>query len=362
MINTQQRAFGGLKWYWEIKQIERDFKGLVEHREMKDHFYGWLQLSRKNSIQADFLTHYAQKKEYLDQHQAFSVWKSVFMFRKYVVQNFCNHQACYDKQLEIVNSQIWYLLKYEPEILTPQMMLQNEYFKIVTDLVNKEIIQIKPSCIMINVFAAWKRAHQFEKIREQCEDLADANYQLNLAKHTFGQWKTLAKHDMERYISIKKAMSIITTTMLTSPFYTLVSLNEVEKTNENRLFYLRKSKSTTLTHTLFLAWKSVAAESKLETLKMLHIHNHFKEPLATESDQNSEITFEVPTLPYYPSFSLPAKLHSQTTVMNSIIRCFQAYTPLTTQPTLQKYFNTLKYHSKLSKLRKEQYDYSAIFY
>lgn len=315
LIALKTRAFSGFKWNWEVKVTADSFNSIVAHRETKEHFYAWLEATRVRRARKQALEKFLAKKHYYDQLEAFGIWK------------------------------------------------KDTFFKTMVNLVDHLIIQPEEQNLISDVFYAWRRASEFEQVREQYEQLADANYEVTLTKQSFNAWKVLAAQDMKKYLRLKRGINKITTVMVAAPYYQMIAISEKEKVKETRVFYLLKSKKAQFTGRLFKAWREVVSETKIENLKISHINSHFKANTArsggTDDDQDSELTFELfKQKQDIPKFKLPVKTQIQITCIKS----FQQWTEITPSVLLRKYFSALKYNCKLQKLRREQFEYSATFY
>ena len=179
----------------------------------------------------------------------------------------------------------------------------------------------------------------------------------------FTSWKKAAEPDMKKYLTLKSGLRKITNVMITEPFYQIIAISEREKVNENKVFYLLKFKKSQYTLKVLKAWKEAVEEAKLENLKIMHINSHFKASTGklggSVNDQDSELTFELfKNNTSHPIFKLPSKLQIQI----NCIKIFQVHTEMTPAALLRKYFNAMKYNSKLKKIRREQHDYSAVYY
>lgn len=268
LIGLKMRAFSGLKWNWEIKLTADSYNSIVAHRETKEHFHAWLGATRIRKMRKQALEKFLAKKNYYDQLEAFGIWK------------------------------------------------KDTFFKTMVNLVDHLIIQPEEQNLVTDVFYAWRRAAEFEQVREQYEQMADANYEVTLTKQTFIAWRVLAAKDMKKYLRLKRGINKITNVMVAAPYYQMIAISEKEKVKEARVFYLLKSKKAQLTVKLFKAWREVVSETKIENLKISHINSHFKASTArsreTDDDQDSELTFELfKQKETIPVFKLPVKTQIQ---------------------------------------------------
>ena len=314
LFNLKLRAFGGLLWFKDIKEMEKDYSIIVENRELNDHFHAWINLATERKQKRVLLTRILDKKHYYDKLEAFGVWK------------------------------------------------KDVFFKTMVSLVNQIVIQPQNHDLLSNVFKAWHRVKEYEKVRERNNELADANYQYVQKREMFSNWKEISEPNMSTYLTLKRGINKISNVMLTEPYFHIISINEKEKAKEDKVFYLLKRKQFEKIGRLLQAWRQVNIDSKLDRKNMININNYFKESqrlMITETDQESELTFEL-TKPAFkhPEFSIATKPLIQITCMKS----FGEYTEPTTSSLLKKYFIALKYNCKAQKVRKEQFEYSSVYY
>jgi hypothetical protein len=298
-----------------MSQIQNDFTGLVQHREMKDHFYAWIESFKFFKLRREKLLSLLNRKHYYDNLEAFGIWK------------------------------------------------KDTFFKTVVNLLDEFIKQPNEVELVTNVFYAWRRTAQFETVRKDCELVADQNSQHLVTKKAFKVWKGLTEPHMKTYLKIKKGINIITNTMLSKPYFELISISEKEKVKEKRAFFIYKRKKQEFMKKIIQSWRFTIEELKFENQKIKHISHHFKNK--TESSQfsrydldSSESSEIISKDHSKPVFKVPTKILIQTT----IIRSFQKYTPPTPISILQKYFNSLKYNLTVQRNRRLMLTYSSSYY
>jgi hypothetical protein len=264
-VGLQIRAFGGLKWFTEIKDMQKDYQNIVKHREMSEAFYSWFEAAHTNRRKRQLLEAILDRKHYYDQIEAFGIWK------------------------------------------------KDSFFKTMVNLINQLIIQPSNEDLVSNVFHSWRQAKEFEHVREEYEQLADANYQFVLTKQMFSEWKEAASERMPLYLALKRGINKITNVMVSDSYFQLIAINEKEKAKEDKVFYLLKRKKYDFSIKVIRAWKNAIIETKVENQKIDFINNHFKAISSREStieeDQNSELTFEIfKNTQKHPTFKLPSKI------------------------------------------------------
>ena len=116
--NYKVRAFGSLKWQWLIKNMQLDFNKTVEKRALKDHFYGWYEATYNSKNREVLLYNILCKKHHYDQLESFGIWK------------------------------------------------RDSFFKTMVTIIDQVVIQPDNASLIQNVFYSWRRAHEFEKVRE----------------------------------------------------------------------------------------------------------------------------------------------------------------------------------------------------
>ena len=315
ILTIKMRAFYGLRWYSEMNQMQRGYSKIVEHKEMRDHFYAWIDLAQRNRRKKELLNNILDNKNYYDQLEAFGIWK------------------------------------------------RDSFFKTMVSLVDQMIIQPNNQTLMENVIYSWRRAHQFGKVKEEFEQLADANYEVSLAKRIFYQWKNIAAPDMKKYINMKRAIRKITTVMTSKPFYQIISISEKEKVKEDKAFYHNKISKSRFIGKILQEWKNVIVEEKIEGRKIGQIITHFnmssQKFIRNPEDPDTELTFEIySSTQEYPEF----KVSPKTEVQITLIKSFQNFTETKDSSLLRKYFSALKLNTKLSLVRKDQFEYSSVYY
>jgi hypothetical protein len=314
-INYQLKAFGSLKWNWEMTKMKDDFlKLVVEPREMRDAYHAWKGLTDIVKERKRLLEIVLARKEYYEQMNAFYIWK------------------------------------------------RDAFFKTTVNLLDQYICQPENKNLTQNVFYAWKRAHEFEKVRENCERLADATNMFNSLKRTFKEWKTLVEPGMQRYLKIKRAISLITNTMVSDSYFQMIAINQKEKHQEEKVRYFEKSKQQDYVAKHFEAWKALIDEQKVEQIKVVEIKQYFGKTQSSEFsmkdfDSDTNETFCFKNFPK-PVFRLPTKILIQTTC----IKAMQKFVPTTGKSLLIKYFNMLKYNCKIKRLQTEQIEYSKVHF
>lgn len=118
ILNNKAKVFGSFKWNWEMKNMQRDFNKIVEARKLKEHFYGWHEAAYYSNNKINILQNILDRKHYYDQLEAFGIWK------------------------------------------------RDTFFKTMVTIVDQLIVQPNNDQLVADVFYSWKRAHDFEKVRE----------------------------------------------------------------------------------------------------------------------------------------------------------------------------------------------------
>jgi hypothetical protein len=313
-LGLKTRAFGGLKWQCEMAKTQEDYHSIVKHRELKDHFYSWYEAAYVSQKKKQILGNLMEKKHYYDQLESFGIWK------------------------------------------------RDSFFKTMVSLVDQMIVQPKEYFLISDVFHAWKRAQEFDKVKDDYNKLADANYQVTLAKRMFISWKESATPSMKKCVDFKRACRKINSVMVSAPYYMMIAISEKEKVKEDKVYYMMKIKKAQFIVKVIQAWKETITESKIENKKIQIINSHFKaNSRNTEvlDDIDSEITFELfKDHQKHPIFKYPNKLEVQITC----IKAFQDYSETKDNVLKRKYFNALKFTSKVLKTRNEQFEYSSTLY
>lgn len=118
LLNYKARVFGSLKWNWEMKNMQKDFHKIVEARILKEHFYGWYEAAYDSTNKVLILQHILNKRHHYNQIEAFKIWK------------------------------------------------RDTFFKTMVTIIDQLVIQPDNKQLIANVFYSWKRAQDFEKVRE----------------------------------------------------------------------------------------------------------------------------------------------------------------------------------------------------
>jgi hypothetical protein len=269
LLGLKMRAFGGLKWNFELKNMQEDYHTLVKHRELKDHFYAWYQASYIRQRKRQLLGNILEKKHYYDQLESFGIWK------------------------------------------------RDTFFKTMISLVDQIIVQPNEYLLTSEVFHAWKRAQEFDKVKDNCNKLADANYEVTLTKRIFSNWKNIATPNMKKFIDFKRACRKISNVMVSKPYYLMIAISEKEKVREDRVYYIMRTKKSQFIVKIIQAWRKVITEDKIENQKIEIINSHFKANSITQeisNENDSELTFELSkNNQKHPIFKYPNKLEVQIT-------------------------------------------------
>ena len=267
------------KWNWEVKRSQIEFNSIVDHRKMKYHFYAWFQVYQINKVRRDKMKSILDRKHYYDCLESFGIWK------------------------------------------------KDTFFRTMVNLIDEFVQQPNDSNLVSDVFYAWRRAHEFEKVEEYCQQLADTNSNYLAMKHTFTAWRKISILNLKTYLRIKQGLNIITNTMISQPYFELIAISEKEKVKENKAYYFLFKKQQKFTVKLFKGWKDCIQELKIENQKVLDISHYFKSKTATFKSLYNETDFgytdELSNMLNEnndePKFKLPVKLQVQTL----LIRAFQ---------------------------------------
>ena len=112
------RGFESFKWNWEIKRSQIEFNSIIEHREMKDHFYAWFETYQTNKIKREKLKSILDTKHYYDTLESFGIWK------------------------------------------------KDTFFRTMVNLIDEFVQQPNDTYLVQDVFYAWRRTHEFGKVKE----------------------------------------------------------------------------------------------------------------------------------------------------------------------------------------------------